>query len=76
MHIATSAVHTDPAAVEPLKSDSHGIEDADDTSDEEAVELQALLQQISDPAVRCEHMQAATCQARGVCSVARLYSAC
>jgi hypothetical protein len=51
--IALCAVHADPAAAQPLKSDSDGSGDAGDTLDEETAELHELLQQMRDPAVRC-----------------------
>jgi hypothetical protein len=60
--IATFAVHDPPAAAQPLKAESDGTSEADDTSDEEAAELHRLLQQISDPAVRCRLLlQTAMC---------------
>jgi hypothetical protein len=52
-HLHLCAVHTDPAAAQPLKSDTNGSGDMGDPSDEEAAELHELLQQMNDPAVRC-----------------------
>jgi hypothetical protein len=46
-------VRADPAAAQPLKSVPNGNGDVGDTSDEETAELQELLQQMHDPAVRC-----------------------
>lgn len=46
-------MRTDPAAEQPLKSDTNGSGDMGDPSDEEAAELHELLQQMNDPAVRC-----------------------
>lgn len=46
-----SAARGTAAAAQPLKLDSDGSADAEET-DEEAAELQELLQQMRDPAVR------------------------
>lgn len=50
MHCAVPAGES--AAAQPLKHDSDTSGDAADTSDDEAAELQELLQQMRDPAVR------------------------